>query len=194
MEVNGFVTAGGSSSRMGRDKAWLELGGSTMIERIIVELKKVTPTVAVIASSREYARLGVPVYADTNIGVGPLEAIRTALANAHAERVILVGCDLPFVTAALFSSFLDRAEGYGAVIPLGPDGKLEPLCGVYATNTIDYVTDLIRTGQRKVSCLFDLVPTRIVGFDEIKHLPGSDRFFYNVNTPGDYARAVEVLG
>ena len=73
---------------MGRDKAWLELDGQTMIERVITAIKPVTTDVSVSANSAEYNRLGLPVYADTHTGIGPLEAIRTALANASTSRVL----------------------------------------------------------------------------------------------------------
>src|SRR5258705_9801290 len=110
MEAAGFVTAGGRSSRMGTDKAWLELGGRAMIERVIAALAPVASPVAIIGNDPRYSRLGLQVFADINVGVGPLEAIRTALANSSTERVVLAGCDLPFVTSELFS-FLLNVEG-----------------------------------------------------------------------------------
>src|SRR5262249_35555738 len=96
MGVTGFVTAGGRSSRMGRDKAWLMLDGRAMIEHVVTALSPATDAVAIIANDDEYKKLGLPVFADSKAGIGPLEAIRTALANSKTERVLLVGCDMPF--------------------------------------------------------------------------------------------------
>ncbi|MGA9769072.1 MAG: molybdenum cofactor guanylyltransferase [Blastocatellia bacterium] len=191
--VTGFVTAGGRSSRMGRDKAWLELDGQTMIERVIAAIKPVTTEVAVIANSPEYERLGLPVYPDTQIGIGPLEAIRTALAKASTPRVVLVGCDLPFVTAELFSFLLGLKGDHQAIVPVGADERLEPLCAVYSTEALASVTRLIESGGRKVSLLFEQIRTRRVVFDEICHLPGAELFFENVNTHEQYLHALEVL-
>ena len=191
--VSGFVTAGGRSSRMGRDKAWLELDGQTMIERVITAIKPVTTDVSVIANSAEYNRLGLPVYADTHKGIGPLEAIRTALANASTSRILLVGCDLPFVTAELFSFLLSLKGDYQAIVPVGADDRLEPICAVYSTDAISEVTHLIESGARKVSLLFEQIRTRLVIFDQIRHLPGAELFFENVNTQEEYSRALEAL-
>ena len=191
--VSGFVTAGGRSSRMGTDKAWLELGGRTMIERVIAALKPVTASVAVIASSPEYERLGLPVYADTNTGIGPLEAIRTALRNARAPRVLLVGCDLPFVTPELFSFLLSIEGDYQAIVPVSRDERLEPLCAVYSADALESVTRLIESGGRKVSLLFKQARTRLVPFDDMGHLAGSELFFENINTREQYLRAVEIF-
>src|SRR5215208_1641040 len=73
MNEEGFVTAGGLSSRMRSDKALLEIGGRAMIEHIIAALQPVTTRVAIIANNPDYKRLGLPVFADSNRGIGPLE-------------------------------------------------------------------------------------------------------------------------
>lgn len=193
INATGFITAGGRSSRMGTDKAWLELGGRAMIEQVIAALAPVTSSLAIIANSPEYARLGLPVFADKQTGVGPLEAIRTALANSATSRIVLVGCDLPFVTEDLFRLLLSIPGDHQAVVPIGADGKLEPLCAVYCAEVLSVVTDLIARGERKVSLLFDPILTRFVPFEEMLHLKGAELFFENVNTPQDYARASESL-
>src|SRR5690349_8915910 len=167
MKADGFVTAGGNSSRMGRDKAWLELDGVAMIERVIAALRPVTGRVTIIANRPEYTRLNLAVIADIHKGVGPLEAIRTALANARQSRVVLVGCDLPFVTPELFTRLLELAGDAQAVVPMDGEGRLEPLCAVYSTAALTAVTELIMAGERKVSGLFDRVPTRYVAFTEL---------------------------
>jgi molybdopterin-guanine dinucleotide biosynthesis protein A len=193
MDIHCFVTAGGHSSRMGKDKAWLEIDGRTMIEHIIDELLRVTPLVSVIANDPEYSRLRLPVLSDVNHGIGPLEAIRTALANSLANRIVLVACDLPFVTAELLTVLLDCAAGYEAVVPMSADERVEPLCAVYSIEALQPVTALIASGERKVTRLFDRLRTRMVPFDELRRLPGSERFFVNVNTLEDYARALKMV-
>jgi molybdenum cofactor guanylyltransferase len=194
IDATGFITAGGRSSRMGKDKAWLELGGRAMIEYVIAALVPVTAKVAIIANSREYERLGFAVFADSQTGIGPLEAIRTALSNALTRRVMLVGCDLPFVTPDLFNRLLTIPGEHVALVPVDADGKLEPLCAIYGIEALPVVTDLITAGERKVSHLFDRVPTRLVPFDELRDLQRSELFFENINTPEDFARARERLG
>jgi molybdopterin-guanine dinucleotide biosynthesis protein A len=177
---------------MGGDKAWLEIGGQSMIERVIAAVVPVTASVAIIANDPQYARLGLPVFADTNRDVGPLEAIRIALVNSSTPRVVLAGCDLPFVTPDLFS-FLLSLDDNQAVVPLSREGLLEPLCAVYSKEALAQLTQLIENGERKVSRLFDKVPTRFVAFDELSHLKGAELFFENVNTPEEYERAARLL-
>ena len=179
---------------MGKDKAWLEIDGRPMIQRVIEEMLRVTPAVSVIANNSEYGRLGLPVLADLNSGVGPLEAIRVALASSLGPSALLVGCDLPFVTAEFLGFLIARVEGVQVTVPLSRDGQPEPLCAIYSTEVLGEVTALIATGERKVSRLFDRVRTRLIPFEDFSHLSGAERFFINVNTPQDYIRASGSLG
>lgn len=191
--ATGFITAGGRSSRMGTDKAWLELGGRPMIEHVIAALQPVTARIAILANGPRYERLGFPVFADSKSGIGPLEAIRTALSHADTTRIVLVGCDLPFVTTELFKVLLGIAGENHLIVPVSAQGKLEPLCAIYTTDALPAVTELIAQGHRKISLLFERVPTTLVAFDELSHLAGADRFFENVNSPEDYARVCEAF-
>ncbi len=194
MKTSGFITAGGRSSRMGRDKAWLEIDGHSMIEMVIAALRPVTTDLAIIANAPDYSRLGLPVFSDENKGIGPLEAIRTALANSRTRQIALAGCDLPFVTSDLFLFLMSQLADYQAVVPIGGDMRIEPLCAIYSIEALGCVTALIESGQRKVSRLFEHIPTRFIAFDDIRHLPGSNLFFENVNTPEEYARALKIRG
>jgi molybdopterin-guanine dinucleotide biosynthesis protein A len=193
VETSGFVTAGGLSSRMAKDKAWLDLGGQSMIERVIAALTPVSASVSIIANDPVYSQLGLPVFIDKLRGIGPLEAIRTALTNTRFRQVLLVGCDLPFVTSELFRYLLRVQDNSEIVVPVGPDEQLEPLCAIYCQTVLPRVEELIESGERKVRSLFAMATTRFVAFNELQHLHGSDLFFENVNTPSDYSRAQEKL-
>ena len=180
--------------RMGRDKAWLEIGGRPMISHVLDALRPVVTEIAVIANADGYGVLGVPVFSDTNRGMGPIEAIRTALTASQYDRVMLVGCDLPFVTSELFGYLLSRAEGYESVVPLGRDNMPEPLCAVYSKRSLPEVDRMIETGRLKISPLFERVSTAFVTSAELSPLRGSDLFFENINTPDQYRRALALRG
>lgn len=189
-DATGFITAGGRSSRMGIDKAWLEIEGQSLIERTVASVRAVTSSVAIIANTEGYGRLGVPVFADTHQGVGPLEAVRVALSNTQTNRILLVACDLPFLTTELFSFLLSIPSNNQAIVPLSADNQLEPLCAIYCKNSLGAVEEMIEHGQRKMAKLFEMVPTRFVEFNEIRELDGAHLFFENINTPEDYDRAL----
>jgi molybdopterin-guanine dinucleotide biosynthesis protein A len=189
-DATGFITAGGRSSRMGINKAWLEIEGQSLIERTVASVRAVTSSVAIIANTEGYGRLGVPVFADTRQGVGPLEAVRVALSHTQTNRILLVACDLPFLTTELFSFLLSIPSTEQAIVPLSADNQLEPLCAIYCKNSLAAVEEMIEHGQRKMAKLFEMVPTRFVEFKEIRELDGAHLFFENINTPEDYDRAL----
>jgi molybdopterin-guanine dinucleotide biosynthesis protein A len=165
-----------------------------MIERAIDALEPVSESVSVIGGGDEYLRLGRPVIRDANPGIGPIEAVRTALANSASSHVVLLGCDLPFVTSELLSFLIDLRGDFQAVVPIGKDLRPEPLCAVYSTGALAEVNEMIGRGDRKVRLLFEHVRTRFVPFGEIEHLSGSALFFENINTPEEYERVVELAG
>lgn len=192
-DATGFITAGGVSSRMGSDKAWLEIEGEPLIKRTLKTLRPVTSSVAIIANTDVYDCLGVPVFADERHGVGPLEAVRVALSKSQTRRVLLVGCDLPFVTSELFRFLLSIPATSAAVVPLSDDNQIEPLCAIYSKEALPAVLDLIDSGERKMARLFERVPTRFVASEEMRGLKGAHLFFENINTLADYERALERL-
>lgn len=215
----GFITAGGQSARMGEDKAWLELQGRPLIAHLVEALLPVTSNLAIIANHEEYKKLGFPVFADTHQGIGPLEAIRTAMANSATPNFILVGCDMPFVTSELLSFLITRMAEKSptpskfihhqendkqtnaaasssaplAIVPLNAAARPEPLCAIYSTQALQCVTQLLDSGVRKVSVLFENIPTRFVGFAEIQHLHNAQYVFQNLNTPEDFAATIKIF-
>lgn len=190
-DATGFITAGGRSSRMGTDKAWLEIEGEPLIKRTLAALQPVTSSVAIIANTDAFNSLGVPVFGDEHQGVGPLEAVRVALSNTQTRRVLLVACDLPFITSELFSFLLSLPATNEVVVPLSADNQLEPLCAIYCKDSLPTVIDLIEQGERKMAKLFEHVQTRFVEFEEIRKLEGASLFFENINTPEDYERTLQ---
>jgi molybdopterin-guanine dinucleotide biosynthesis protein A len=110
----------------------------------------------------------------------------------RARWAAVVACDLPFVTGELFVRLASLRENFETVVPVQPDGRLQPLCALYrAAPCRERAEELIIAGERRPRALLDAVNTRRVRFDELSDLDDADRFFINVNTPEDYACARE---
>ncbi len=190
-DVEGFILAGGASSRMGEDKSRLSLGGRTFVERVADALRPLAARVSVVSSRPDASSFGLPVVRDIHEHRGALGGLHAALKSCRASWAAVVSCDLPFVTSGLLlrlASF--RVEGVEAVAPHQSDGRPQPLCTLYATAPCLAVTeDLIRAGELRPRVLLERVHTRRVAFGELSDLEGSELFFANVNTPEDYAKA-----
>lgn len=193
--IEGFILAGGASSRMGTDKSRLSLGGRTFVERVAQALRPLTARVSVVSSRPDASSFGLPVVPDIHESKGALGGLHAALKDCRAGYAAVVSCDLPFVTGELLlrlASFLDtEAE---AVAPHQSDGRPQPLCALYAAPAcLAVAEDLIRTGELRPRVLLERVRTRRVAFDQLSDLAGAQLFFTNVNTPDDYAKAREEM-
>jgi molybdopterin-guanine dinucleotide biosynthesis protein A len=128
----GFVLVGGASRRMGRDKALLPLGDTTMVEAIAARARGAAGNVTLIGSPEKYGHLGLPVVPDEIENCGPLGGLYTALRLTKADWNLLLACDMPYITEAFLKQLIQAAERSDAdcVVP-EIDGKVEPLCAVY---------------------------------------------------------------
>ena len=195
-EIEGFILAGGASSRMGTDKAHLRLGERTLVERISSALARISARVSVVSAKPDAGAWGLPVVRDVHLGLGAMGGLHAALGAGESEWAAVVSCDLPFVTGELFARLAAYAdESCDAVVPSQTDGRLQPLCAVYRrTACLGVVEELIGSGELRPRVVFGRVRTRVVAADELEDLSGAARFFMNVNTPEDYARALELIG
>ena len=193
-DIEGFILAGGASSRMGADKSLLRLGRRTFVELAADALSPVARGVRVVGSTPAAGGHGLPVVRDVYENLGALGGLHAALSACGASWAAVVSCDLPFVSARLLARLASlRRDGCDAVAPLQQDGRPQPLCALYAADACRAVAEeLIRDGELRPRALLGRVRTRWVAFEELEGLPGSADFFRNVNSPSDYEEAQKL--
>jgi molybdopterin-guanine dinucleotide biosynthesis protein A len=189
----GFVLAGGASSRMGRDKALLELDGCPLLVRAARLLESVVATVTIVGPPERLAGLGFPVVADDWPGAGPLGGIATALRVSACGWNLIVACDLPYLTTGWLEYLVRRAQASAAdaVLPEGSRGA-EPLCAVYHQRCRPVIAAALAGGVRKVTDgLAGSPPLAVerVTEAEWKAFDSDGWLFKNMNTPADYEQA-----
>lgn len=189
-EVAGFVLAGGKSSRMGRDKAFLEFEGKTLLARALETLAAVTPAPVILGPRATFGSFGA-VVEDVYPDCGPLGGIHAALASEHAAALnLILAVDLPFVTADLLRFLVDRARQSpsAATVPC-IDGGWQPVCAVYRRDFAAAAERALAAGNNKVDAVFAALPVCAVTEDDLVRFAFSARMFDNLNTPADLARA-----
>ena len=190
-DVQGFILVGGASRRMGRDKAHLRLGPETMLERIAAQLSPVTSSVTLVGSPQAYVGHSLPTVPDVYEKWGALGGIHAALSAAKTDWIIVVACDLPFVTRDLFERLKSFAgESLDAIVPIQPDGRPQPVCALYRRQTcLPEIERLVGEGEHAPRALLRSVRTEYALFRELADLPGAENFFLNLNTPEDFGAA-----
>src|SRR5579862_8087270 len=105
--VAAFILAGGQSSRMGSDKAFLELAGKPLIVRALELAHEVVTDVRIVGDAKKFGRYA-PVVEDVYSNRGPLGGIHAALAQSEKECNLMLAVDLPFVPAQFLKYLLAR--------------------------------------------------------------------------------------
>ena len=192
-QIEGFILAGGASSRMGTDKSQLLIDNEKFVDRVADSLRSITNSITVVGG--KFPSPGLKSVGDVYPNWGALGGLHGALHACSRELSLVVACDLPFVTRDLFFRLAQLTENYEAVVPLQPDGRPQPLCAIYRKDPcLAVVTELINTGHRRPLDLLEAVRTRWVDFTELEQLHQSRRFFVNINTPQDYDEATRMGG
>jgi molybdopterin-guanine dinucleotide biosynthesis protein A len=186
--IKGAILAGGRSSRMGCEKAMLDLDGKPFIAHIAENLQRAVGSVIIISNdSHSFEFLGLSVYGDIYRDCGPLGGIHSALTNAGTEKVFIISCDMPFVSADAIEYIISRENPEAMVtVPL-VSNRLQPLCGIYKTDCLKALVDYLNRGERSVRGFVTAVEAIIIPLNY--QLPFfHPLLFADVNTGEDYQK------
>jgi len=189
-DISAFVLAGGRSSRMGSDKAFLEFAGRTLLARALDLLRALTPQVHIVGPVSKFAPYG-PVIEDIYLGCGPLAGIHAALSASTTELNLILAVDLPFVTESLVRFIVEQARAADAVVTVPRiAGGYQPLCAVYRRAFAPLARAALDAGRNKIDALFADTTIRILEECELTGFAFSAAMFDNLNTPEDFHRAM----
>lgn len=188
--VSGAILAGGRAERMGgADKAALDIGGRTIMDRQLAAFAGTAADILIVANDTvRYQQYRARVVADRIPGAGPLGGLYTALSEAQHDTVLVIACDMPFVTRELLARLVSElGPDDDAVVPRSTRG-LEPLCAAYRTRCAAVAREHIERGELELARLGRDLRVRELGPETLAPY-GGDHAFENVNTPHEYARA-----
>jgi molybdenum cofactor guanylyltransferase len=190
MNFSAVILAGGKSSRMGRDKAWLEIGGQTLLARQI-QLARETGAAEIFISGRteaHYSEFNRRVLQDKFPNAGPLAGIESALDSISTPLLLVLAVDLPEMHVEFLRQLaMHCAENLGAIPRV--NRNIEPLAAFYLKAAQPLAATLLRTGDNAVSTFAErCVQSGLARFVE---LPASEtKYFTNWNSPADLASAI----
>jgi molybdopterin-guanine dinucleotide biosynthesis protein A len=189
--VLALVLAGGSSSRMQRDKAALEYRGRSQLDRAVELAARHVPSVFVSVradQTREPARARHPLIVDSVEGEGPIVGIRSALAARPDFAWLVLACDLPFLSDAALEQLLAERDPASSATAYrsAHDGLPEPLCAIWEPRSAAELALYQAGGGR--------CPRKFLMRHAVRLLePRDRRALDNVNTPDEYADALNLL-
>lgn len=188
-DVGAFILAGGNSSRMGADKAFLRLDGRTMLAHALHLAQSVTVDVRIVGAPAKFEQFA-PVVEDIFPGCGPLGGIHAALRASSAPLNLMLAVDVPFASPALLQYLTERARASTAAVTVPRvSRRLQPLCAIYRLEFADVAEVALRSGRYKIDACFDLQQTQVVDENELQARGFSVKMFRNLNTPADLEQA-----
>jgi molybdenum cofactor guanylyltransferase len=191
-DVAAFILAGGKSTRMGADKAFVTLDGRTLLARALKVARSMTVNVRIVGDAAKYAAFA-PVVEDVFRGCGPLGGIHAALRASHAELNFILAVDVPFASRTFLEYLITRARiTPSAMVTVARTSEgWQPLCAVYRREFANAAENALHAGRYRIDALFDEARTQVIREDELESAGFSQRIFRNVNTPEELARAGE---
>ena len=193
LKATAVILAGGKSTRMGSDKAFLAVGRQCMIERVAGLLRGVFEEILIAGGSKEAEiQTGLPVVGDQIPASGPLGGIHAGLAAAGNQLCLVVACDMPFISPELARLLVERAVGHDAAVPRHGVYR-EPLFSVYRKTCIPAIEESLLSSRYKVVDFYQRVRVNYVNEEEWRHLADPEEVFLNINTPHDLKEARQWL-
>lgn len=180
--ITGFILAGGTSHRMGTDKAALPWKRSTLLEHMVARLSAVAEPVCVVG------REDLP---DRHPNRGPVEGIATAIAATATANNLIVAMDLPFLDAAFLHYFANRLRTASTDLLACEVRQQVPLCLGIRSGLLPAIDDYLISGKRSLQGLVQTVKHTTISEEELHDQGFSSDVFRNINTPEDYRLAQE---
>jgi molybdopterin-guanine dinucleotide biosynthesis protein A len=186
-DITGVILVGGKSRRMGRDKAFLEVAGKPLFERVLEVFRESFAQVVLVGDREErFAGYGLPILSDIYPG-SSLGGLYTGLYHAATEYVYVSSCDLPFPNADILRYLCSLKDGFDAVVPSTKFGY-EPLFALYSKSCLGPIRELLDSGDFCAYAYYPQIRVRYVTHEELSLFDRDGRAFLNVNTPDDFAK------
>lgn len=182
--MTGIILAGGKSTRMGRDKAFININGVSIIDNTINVFRKIFSEIIIVSNTpHKYVYTGIRVVSDLIPGSGALGGLYTGIHKACSKKCFAVACDMPFISEELIR-YIISITGYDAVIPR-VNGYYEPLFSMYSKACEDIIRKQLEAGNFKINDFYSEVNVREVPEDELRLFDETLASFINVNSAED---------
>ena len=186
-----IILAGGRSTRMGSNKAFLPLPGKdrlTFIEQLVSTLTPLCAETILVArdaaDAANYTLPGVQIVTDRIPDQGPLMGLYSGLSAIHTQRALVVAVDMPFILPALVTFLLTQPRSGSLLVPL-VNNVPQVLLALYPRAILPLIEQLLQQGRHDPRSLLRVTPVQYIEEAQLRSVDPELRSFTNVNTPED---------
>lgn len=193
MRLGGVILCGGLSTRMGRSKASLPFGNSTMLEWVTERLSSTVSEIVVVAAANQdlppLARAS-QIVRDERSGRGPLEGLRVGLSalQARCQIAFVTSCDAPLLVPAAVNFLASQLGTADAIVPI-QDGQIHPLTAIYRTNLATLAAQLLEQGELRLTTFVKACRATLLYAELLRSVDPNLDSLKNLNTPEEYLAA-----
>jgi molybdopterin-guanine dinucleotide biosynthesis protein A len=182
--MTGIILAGGKNSRMGVNKAFLEINGIRLIDKVVSVLKELFSEILIVTNDPlSYTEFSSSVIViDIYKNKGALGGIYSGLFFASNEYSFVTACDMPFLNKDFILYLAQRAEKHDIVVPQSSDG-FQPLYAVYSKNCLAPIKRNLEADKLKITGFYKGLRVLTVTEDTINSFNENGNLFLNINTP-----------
>ena len=186
--MTGIILCGGKNTRMGKNKAFIEIDGERIIDRMIRVFGEIFQEIILVTNSPlEYLDLDVRIVTDIVKGKAALGGIYTGLFHSSREHVFVCPCDMPFLNGDFIKYMVGKVKSHDVVVPAPPDG-LQPLHAIYSRKCMPSIKRLIDEDRLKITGFYRNAKVLEIPAGVIATFDPEDRMFFNINSPDDLGK------
>ena len=190
--MTGVILAGGESTRMGKNKAFIEINGKRIIDRTVSLFREIFDDVLLVTNTPlDYIELKVRIVTDLVSGKGSLGGIYTGLFFSSSPKAFFVGCDMPFLDRRVIQYFLSLAQTADIVVQRTKD-YWQPLHAIYPRTLLKPIERLLQQGELSIIKAYQGMRVREVTGEELKPFDPDLHTLSNINTPEELKRLLET--
>jgi len=183
--MTGIILCGGKNTRMGQNKAFIEIDGERIIDRTVRILGEIFSEVILVTNSpSQYLDLDIRIVTDIIKGKAALGGIYTGLFYSSSDHAFVCPCDMPSLNSAFIHYMIGRTRGNDVVVPAPPDG-LQPLHALYSRKCMLPIKKLIDENRLKITGFYRKARVLEIPADVIATFDPEARMFTNINSLND---------
>lgn len=193
--VAAVILAGGESKRLnGKNKAFLEIDGRPLLDRIHDVLRKLFSEVTIVTNKPlDYLAWNVKITTDVFHHRSSLTGLHAGLRFSRAARVFACACDTPFLKPSVVKTVLENCnETADIVVPATADG-LEPLCAAYSKRCLKTMEKCLQRKMFSIRHIYEALRVKTVPEEILRKQDPDLISFFNINTPRDLETARNLL-
>lgn len=180
MTVTGIILAGGKSTRMGQDKAFMQWNGKSFLQHVIDAALPVCDAILLSGDQPELQKFGFTIVNDLRDGEGPVTALAGCFRQVKTDVALVLSCDVPQIRTADLELLIKNHQPENDVTLYTYQDRQMPLVAVYGRSCFSFFEEAFQNRQRKLFDVLSKLKVQEVAFT-------GEQGLQNINTTKDFA-------